>query len=59
MTSPTAGNGWSLEYQGNGAVFPFGIEDQVLSSAETVTVPWLDSEVMGYGLWTVGVRPAH
>ena len=59
VTSPTAGNGWSLEYQGKGSAFPFGIEDQVVSSAGTVTVPWVDSEVMGYGLWTVGVRPAY
>jgi Ricin-type beta-trefoil lectin domain len=58
LQSPTSGNGFSLRYQGDGNMFPFGLEDAVIATPGAVTVTWEDSQVQGYGLWDVAIHPA-
>jgi hypothetical protein len=39
-TSPTAGDGWSLHFQGDGQTFPFGLEDTTVPTLQTVAPTW-------------------
>ena len=59
--APSAGPGWTLQSNGppNPADFPFGLEDRPILTPSMVTVPWVDSEAQGYGLWNVALNPAH
>ena len=60
ITSPQyIGDPFTLQWIGDGNVFPFGVADAPISAPQDVTAPWSSDEVQGWGLWTVALNPTQ
>lgn len=60
LTSPHyIGNSFTIQWIGDGNVFPFGLADTPISGRQDVTAPWFSNEVQGWGLWSVALNAAQ